>query len=70
MFLYQSPFKLINNFIFPSVWVNERLPSTCLNCETGIRVVYCNCSAELVNCSLNRFEGNAKVLDISMLSEI
>ena len=69
-FLYQSPFKLMNNFIFPSVWVNERLTSTCQNCEISIRVVFCYCSAELVSCSLNKFVGNAKVLDISNFSEI
>ena len=33
MFLYQSPFKLIKNFIFPSVWLNERLTSTCQNLQ-------------------------------------
>ena len=69
-FLYQLPFKLINNFIFPSVWINEKLTSTCQNHEIGIGIAYFNCSADLVSCSLNKFVGNANVHDISNLSEI
>ena len=55
MFLYQLPFKLINNFIYPSVWINEKLTSTCQNHEIGIGIAYFNCSADLVSCSLNKF---------------
>ena len=62
-------FQVNQQFHFPSSVNKWKLTSTCQNCELSISSTYCNCSADLINCSLNKFAGNANVQDISNLSK-
>ena len=63
-------FQVNQQFHFPFSLNKWKLTSTSQNREISISITYCNSSAELVSRSLNKFVGNAKVQDISNLSEI
>ena len=56
---FSITFQVNQQFNFPFSLNKWKLTSTCQNSEISISIAYCNYSAELVSCSLNKFVGKA-----------